>query len=112
MDFSYLSANHPCDPPLLLVEVKLRSHLAEFFSPIVHDRDKSSNRERCETNRNDENTIMCDYLSEYYECFSDYMKIHHNRFWPFYGDIVNEARYNWGLKRQNESSSREIRKKV
>ena len=32
--------------------------------PIVHDRDKFSNREQSETNRNDVNA-MCDYLSEY-----------------------------------------------
>ena len=31
--------------------------------PIVHDRDKFSNREQSETNRNDENA-MCDYFSK------------------------------------------------
>ena len=52
--------------------VKPRSHLAEYFLPIVHDRDKFSNREQSETNRNDENA-MCDYLSEYIRmCFRLY----------------------------------------
>ena len=35
-----------------------------IFFPIVHDRDKFSNREQSETNGNDENA-MCDYSSEY-----------------------------------------------
>ena len=36
--------------------------------PIFHDRDKFSNREQSETNRNDENA-MCDYFSEYLRMF-------------------------------------------
>ena len=52
--------------------VKPRSHLAEYFFPIVHNRDKFSNREQSETNRNDENA-MCGYLSEYIRmCFRLY----------------------------------------
>ena len=40
--------------------------------PIVHDRDKFSNREQSETNRNDENA-MCDFLSQYLRmCFRLY----------------------------------------
>ena len=35
-----------------------------IFVPIVHDRDKFSNRKQSETNRIDENA-MCDYISEY-----------------------------------------------
>ena len=38
--------------------------LGPIFFPIVHDRDKFSNREQSETNQNDENA-MCDYSSEY-----------------------------------------------
>ena len=30
--------------------------------------------------------------SNIYECVSDYMKIHHDRFLTFYGHFVNEAR--------------------
>ena len=46
--------------------------LGPIFSPIVHNRDKFSNREQSETNRNDENA-MCDYLSEYLRmCFRLY----------------------------------------
>ena len=40
-----------------------------IFFPIVHDRDKFSNREQSETNRNDE-IATYDYLSEYIRmCF-------------------------------------------
>ena len=40
--------------------------------PIVHDRDKLSNRKQSETNRNDENP-MCNYLFEYLRmCFRLY----------------------------------------
>ena len=43
-----------------------------IFCPIVHDRDKFSNREQSEINRNDE-SAMCDYLSEYQRmCFQLY----------------------------------------
>ena len=38
--------------------------LSRIYFPIVHDRDKFSNREQSETNWNNENA-MCDYLSEY-----------------------------------------------
>ena len=49
--------------------LKTQSHLAEYFFPIVHDRDKFSNREQSERNWNDENA-MCDYLSKYLRmCF-------------------------------------------
>ena len=46
--------------------------LGRIFFPIVHDRDKFSNREQSETNRYDENA-MCDHLSEYLRmCFRLY----------------------------------------
>ena len=74
--------------------------LAEYFPPIVHDRDKFSNREQSETNRNDENAMcedkfsnreqsetnridenaMCDFYPNIYKYVSDYIKIHHDRF--------------------------------
>ena len=47
-------------------------HTWPIFFLIVHDRDKISNREQSETNRNDENA-MCDHLSEYMRlCFRLY----------------------------------------
>ena len=53
------------------ISTKPRSHLAQIF-PIVHDRDKFSDREQSETNQNDENA-MCYYLSEYLRmCFQLY----------------------------------------
>ena len=45
------------------MNLKTWAHLATFFL-IIQDRDKISNREQSETNRNDENA-MCEYLSEY-----------------------------------------------
>ena len=46
--------------------------LDRIFFRIVHERDKFSNREQSETNRNDENAT-CDYLSEYLRmCFRLY----------------------------------------
>ena len=46
--------------------------LSRIFFPIVHDRDKFSNREQSETDRNDDNP-MCDCLSEYLRlCFRLY----------------------------------------
>ena len=49
--------------------VKRRSHWAGYFFLIIYDRDRFTNREQSETNRNDENA-MCDYLSEYLRmCF-------------------------------------------
>ena len=51
------------------VLLKPRSHLTEYYFPIVDGRDEFSNREQSETNRNDENA-MCDYLSDYLRmCF-------------------------------------------
>ena len=47
--------------------------------PIVHDRDKLSNRDQPETNRNDENAA-CDYFSEYLRmCF----RLHEDSSRPF-----------------------------
>ena len=43
---------------------KAAVQLGRIFCPIVIDRDKFSNREQSENNRNDGNA-MCDYLSEY-----------------------------------------------
>ena len=40
-----------------MIRIKPRSHLAEYFFPIVYDREKFSNLEQSETNRNDENAI-------------------------------------------------------
>ena len=60
------------DSLMYKLPVKPRSHLAEYFFPIVHDRDKFSNCEQSKSNRNDENA-MCDYLSEYVRvCFRLY----------------------------------------
>ena len=52
--------------------VKAPVPLGRIFFLVVRDRDKFSNREHSETNRNNEN-VMCDYLSEYLRmCFRLY----------------------------------------
>ena len=52
------------EPGFEAMETKASAPLGRQNFPIVHDRDKFSNREQSETNRNDENAI-CDYISEY-----------------------------------------------
>ena len=64
---------------MTFTSLKPRSHLTEYFFPIVDDIDKFSNREQSDTNRNDKMQCVTIYPN-IYECVSDYMKIHHDRF--------------------------------
>ena len=64
--------SHMCRGPICIDATNAPVPLGRISFPIVHDRDKFSNREQSETNRNDEN-VMCDYLSEYLrKCFRLY----------------------------------------
>ena len=54
----------PCFNMTLIMLMRKVVPLGRICFPIIHDRDKFSNREQSEPNRNDGNAL-CDYLYEY-----------------------------------------------
>ena len=90
---------------LIEIRVKPRSHLAEYFLPIVQDKTKFS--ERSENNRNDKNAT-CDYLSENLRMCFRLNKDSSRPFINIYGQFADEARQ---LKIDNHDKMRILNEK-
>ena len=68
-----------------------RPHLPEYFSRLFTIKMNSA----IANNLKPIEMMKIQFLTIYpnvYECVSDYMKIHHGRFWIFYGHLANKSR--------------------